>query len=249
MPSWNGIRSGHRRIPNQQASTTVAKKSFRFRTLLEEDINSTEYLLTYFKRTFKHHKKTIAYSEQLIDELSACEREFRQVDVNWVQHLENVCELFETTDQKDAQEQEYNWSWIKHVIAKALAIDGRISCPLDKDCMMNKTYALNKSRQELNQRITDPGLHMIPDLLKPRLQSLANWLTSDDSMQHHYSKMERLVSPYTSKLRGEWLAEHPHAYKTGEWLFRHPKYKQWETSRMPGLWIQGSPGCGKSVLA
>lgn len=70
--------------------------------------------------------------------------------------------LVRAIHDKLIQEQEYNWSWIKHVIAKALAIDGRISCPLDKDCMMNKTYALNKSRQELNQRITDPGLHMIP---------------------------------------------------------------------------------------
>jgi ankyrin repeat domain-containing protein 50 len=90
--------------------------------------------------------------------------------------------------------------------------------------------ALSADAHKINSATLGKVTNLDDNRLHVRRQQIIDWLASTDPSTNHVSARTR------------------HEPLTGQWLFRNEDFNSWLRSDRGCLWIEGIPGCGKTIL-
>ncbi|KAK6359203.1 hypothetical protein TWF696_000367 [Orbilia brochopaga] len=112
-------------------------------------------------------------------------------------------------------------------------------------------YEIAPTKIEAERKIAD-----IPGVLSSIESKLRDIQTSSEttsntiehlSSDHHQEKIKRWISPLESSTNLDKALRKRHE-GSGLWLLEDERFRTWKTERCSFLWLEGSPGAGKTIL-
>ncbi|KAF2817791.1 uncharacterized protein BDZ99DRAFT_514007 [Mytilinidion resinicola] len=118
--------------------------------------------------------------------------------------------------------------------------------PLEKEDMDNGISVLERHRKDLDFALSSDNLN-----ISVATNRMIAQIYDNTAMKQKDDRCDRILEwlPTTDTAMNHEEARKKHQDGTGEWLFKTDQWGNWISNRGSVMWLNGMPGCGKTVLA